>query len=110
MPRRLADNPSALSFRSDNGRVLYSEDVYVGYRWYDALNITPLFPFGHGLSYTTFKLADLHLAHKTHLIANGSINGYVDGNDDGEADHPTKVDPNICSRIAVRLSVRNTGS
>ncbi|VZH95110.1 unnamed protein product [Fusarium fujikuroi] len=47
MPRRVADNPSALSFRSEGGRVLYSEDVHVGYRWYDTLGTEPLFPFGH---------------------------------------------------------------
>ncbi|KAF4335656.1 beta-glucosidase [Fusarium beomiforme] len=61
MPKRVADNPSALSFRSEGGRVLYSEDVHVGYRWYDTLDIDPLFPFGHGLSYTTFSLSDLHI-------------------------------------------------
>ncbi|VTT72268.1 unnamed protein product [Fusarium fujikuroi] len=61
MPRRVADNPSALSFRSEGGRVLYSEDVHVGYRWYDTLGTEPLFPFGHGLSYTTFELSDLRV-------------------------------------------------
>ncbi|KNA96007.1 beta-glucosidase [Fusarium oxysporum f. sp. lycopersici 4287] len=61
MPRRVSDNPSALSFRSECGRVLYSEDVHVGYRWYDTLDIEPLFPFGHGLSYTTFTLSDLRV-------------------------------------------------
>ncbi|RKL36642.1 putative beta-glucosidase I [Fusarium proliferatum] len=61
MPRRVADNPSALSFRSEGGRVLYGEDVHVGYRWYDTLDIEPLFPFGHGLSYTTFELSDLRV-------------------------------------------------
>ncbi|KAJ0340201.1 hypothetical protein COL922a_003633 [Colletotrichum nupharicola] len=54
--------PSGTNFRSDNGRVLYSEDVYVGYRWYDTLDITPLFPFGHGLSYTTFSVSDLSVS------------------------------------------------
>ncbi|KAH7146315.1 beta-glucosidase [Dactylonectria macrodidyma] len=64
MPRRVADNPSALSFRSENGRVLYSEDVYVGYRWYDTLDIEPLFAFGHGLSYTTFELSRLEVSQE----------------------------------------------
>lgn len=65
IPRRLQDNPAALSFRSDNGRSLYSEDVYVGYRWYDTLDINPLFPFGHGLSYTTFEVSGLEVEKST---------------------------------------------
>lgn len=60
-PRRLKDNPTFFNYRSEGGRVLYGEDVYVGYRYYDGLEIDPLFPFGHGLSYTTFRLSDLEL-------------------------------------------------
>ncbi|EAU30466.1 conserved hypothetical protein [Aspergillus terreus NIH2624] len=61
-PVRLQDNPSYLNFRSERGRVLYGEDVYVGYRYYEKVNLAPLFPFGHGLSYTTFERSDLTLA------------------------------------------------
>jgi beta-glucosidase len=39
----------------------YSEGILVGYRWFDTKNIVPLFPFGHGLSYTTFKYSTLKL-------------------------------------------------
>ncbi|KGO78268.1 Glycoside hydrolase family 3 [Penicillium italicum] len=60
-PRRVKDNPTFFNYRSEGGRVLYGEDVYVGYRYYDGLEIDPLFPFGHGLSYTTFKLSNLEL-------------------------------------------------
>ncbi len=42
-----------------NGRSVYSEKQNVGYRWYDATGTQPLFPFGYGLSYTTFRLHDL---------------------------------------------------
>ncbi|WP_433066081.1 glycoside hydrolase family 3 C-terminal domain-containing protein [Dactylosporangium sp. CS-033363] len=60
-PARLADVPAntAAQWPGQNGQVQYSEGLKVGYRWYDAQNVTPLFPFGHGLSYTTFAYANL---------------------------------------------------
>lgn len=60
-PRRLSDNPAYLNWGSEGGRVLYGEDVYVGYRYYDMLDRPALFPFGHGLSYTNFKFSDLEI-------------------------------------------------
>ncbi len=50
---------TAAQFPGVNGHVSYSEGLEVGYRWYDANNMTPLFPFGYGLSYSTFGYSNL---------------------------------------------------
>lgn len=54
IPIRMADTPSFLDFPGENGTVRYSEGIHVGYRYYDARDLAVDFPFGHGLSYTTF--------------------------------------------------------
>ncbi|KAF8993944.1 glycoside hydrolase family 3 protein [Cyathus striatus] len=61
-PKRLEDVPSFGHFHSEHGKVRYAEDLFVGYKHYQHRNIEPLFPFGHGLSYTTFSLSKLQLA------------------------------------------------
>jgi beta-glucosidase len=58
-PKRLEDEPAFGNFPGTNGKVAYKEGVLVGYRWYDTRKIEPLFPFGYGLSYTTFVYRDL---------------------------------------------------
>ena len=54
-PLKLEDNPSFLNFPGERNRVEYREGLYVGYRYYQAKKIKPLFCFGHGLSYTYFE-------------------------------------------------------
>ena len=63
-PKRLKDNPSHDFFPGQKRRVSYGEGIYVGYRHYDTKGIEPLFPFGHGLSYTEFEYSHLRIEQK----------------------------------------------
>lgn len=60
-PKKLEDNPSYLYYFGEKDRVEYREGIFVGYRYYDTKNMDVLFPFGHGLSYTTFEYSNLSL-------------------------------------------------
>ena len=57
-PARLEDNPSYLNFPGCSSYVEYREGIFIGYRYYASADVKPLFPFGYGLSYTTFSLSD----------------------------------------------------
>ncbi len=59
-PQRYADNPASINYPGTKD-VVYGEGLFVGYRYYDAKDVAPLFPFGHGLSYTTFAYSGLKL-------------------------------------------------
>lgn len=59
IPLRLADTPAYLNFPGVDSEVVYGEGLFVGYRHYDAVDRAVAFPFGHGLSYTTFEYRDL---------------------------------------------------
>ncbi len=59
-PRKLEDSPAHYLGDYDAEVCHYREGVFVGYRWFDTYDIDPLFPFGHGLSYTEFEYSDLH--------------------------------------------------
>jgi beta-glucosidase len=80
-PKRLEDEPGFGNFPGAGGKVAYQEGILVGYRWYDTRKIEPLFPFGYGLSYTTFAYRDL------------SVTAWKSG-----------------ERVSVRLKVKNTGA
>jgi beta-glucosidase len=62
IPVRHEDSPSYLNFPGDSGHVRYGEGVFVGYRGHDKLEQPVSFPFGHGLSYTSFAYDDLAVA------------------------------------------------
>ncbi|KAK6613567.1 Beta-glucosidase B 2 [Botrytis cinerea] len=69
-PVRLSDNPTYHTWPGENLRSLYGEGLYIGYRHYDHLSLPPLFPFGHGLSYTTFSYSAPTLSSQTFSSSN----------------------------------------
>lgn len=82
-PCRYEDNPAFINYPGESGKVTYGEGIYVGYRYYDAKKVKPLFPFGYGLSYTSFEYRNL-------LI--------------------NPMDIKVGEIINVSLEIRNTGS
>ena len=84
-PKNLMDSPAhKLGEFGIHNKVIYNEGVYVGYRYYDSNNIDVEFPFGHGLSYTTFEYVNLSVTHDESTIA-----------DDVE--------------VRIRVTIKNTG-
>jgi len=75
-PAKLSHNPSYLNFPGEGDRVDYREGIFVGYRYYDKKELEPLFPFGYGLSYTTFEYADLKI-DRTELTDQDEVNVHV---------------------------------
>ena len=63
-PKKLEDNPSYLSYIGEGDMVEYREGIFVGYRYYDKKKMDVLFPFGYGLSYTTFDYSNLRVDKK----------------------------------------------
>jgi len=71
-PRTLSDTPCNLYYNKGKKHAEYREGIYVGYRYYDAAGVEPMFSFGHGLSYTTFEYSRL-TPEKTEISERGRI-------------------------------------
>ncbi|HHV30036.1 MAG TPA: glycosyl hydrolase [Clostridium sp.] len=82
-PIKLSHNPSYLNFPGEDDRVEYKENIFVGYRYYDTKGIEPLFPFGHGLSYTQFEYSEISVDKKD-VSDNNVINVSVKVKNTGE--------------------------
>ncbi|MHC9046497.1 glycoside hydrolase family 3 C-terminal domain-containing protein [Microbacterium saperdae] len=82
VPVRVEDNPSFGNFPGEFGHVRYGEGLLVGYRWYDAKGLEVTYPFGHGLSYTTFEYG----AATASIGADGDILVRVDVTNTGDRD------------------------
>ncbi|MFE8595954.1 beta-glucosidase H [Archangium violaceum] len=76
-PVRLEDNAAHGNYPGGQGRVRYGEGVFVGYRHHDTKDIAPLFPFGFGLSYTTFAYGNLRLSAES-LSPDGTLTVTLD--------------------------------
>jgi beta-glucosidase len=59
LPKEFEDSPAASNYPGQNLKVNYAEGIYIGYRYYDTKDVAPAFPFGFGLSYTTFEYSNL---------------------------------------------------
>ncbi|KAF8530574.1 glycosyl hydrolase family 3 C-terminal domain-containing protein [Hysterangium stoloniferum] len=73
-PRRLEDTPSYGHFGSENGKVRYGEDLFVGYKHYLHRKIATLFPFGFGLSYTSFEYSTISLSSPQRFDGASTVN------------------------------------
>ncbi len=82
-PLRLQDNPAFINYPGENGHVRYGEGIFVGYRYYDKKEVAPLFPFGFGLSYSSFGYKNLHLNTDV-LEPNQRLNVSVDVTNTGK--------------------------
>jgi beta-glucosidase len=71
-PVRIEDNPAYHNWPGENLKTVYGEGIYIGYRHYERAKIAPLFPFGHGLTYTTFEYGTPS-ASSDHLTETGEI-------------------------------------
>lgn len=98
-PIRLQDNPSYLNFPGEDGVVTYAEGIFVGYRYYDKKELPVNFPFGHGLSYTSFGYSNLTV-DKEKLTDRESVTVSVDVTNTGH----------VAGKAVVQLYVRDVQS
>jgi len=86
MPKNIMDSPAHATNSFPGGKTVnYAEGILVGYRWFDTKNIAPLFPFGYGLSYTTFAF-DNAKTDKTSYASSETISISVDVKNTGKVD------------------------
>ncbi len=72
-PLRLEDTPAYLNWPGDGVNVRYGEGIFIGYRYYDFKHVPVQFPFGYGLSYTTYNYSNLHVSSSNFQDRDGLI-------------------------------------
>ena len=130
-PTDIKDTPAYNFYPGKDLQMDYKEGLYIGYRWYEEKKIKPLFPFGHGLSFTTFKYSEMRIIPPVNdsSVISCEINiqniGQVKGKEivqcyvgvkTSSIDRPIKVlkgfqkielDPNVSKQIIFNLSERD---
>ncbi|KAG7858801.1 hypothetical protein KL919_002866 [Ogataea angusta] len=127
-PKRCQDNPAYVTFKSNKGKVVYGEDTFVGYRYYEKCEVDPLFAFGFGLSYTTFAFSSLSVKVDAGIIIasvevknTGGVAGaevvqlYISPPKDTTEERPVKelkgfnkvfLEPNRASNVEIQVPVK----
>lgn len=72
-PLKLSDTPAYINWPGEAGQVRYGEGLFIGYRYYEAKQVPVLFPFGYGLSYTTFNYSNARVSAKTFKDVDGVV-------------------------------------
>lgn len=86
MPKKLNDSPAHATNSFPGGKTVnYAEGILIGYRWFDTKNVAPLYPFGYGLSYTTFAFGNAK-TDKTSYAQNETISVSVEVKNTGKVD------------------------
>lgn len=98
-PRNVEDNPSHGNWPGENDIIHYEEGIYVGYRHYEKKQVNPLFPFGHGLSYSSFEVSSLEVSKKT-----------ISNNSSAELSCTVKNTGSVAGKVVVQFYVGRVGA
>lgn len=74
IPQRIEHTPAYGNFPGEHGQIRYGEGLLIGHRWFEARHLPVRFPFGHGLSYTSFDIGE-PLAERLDLVTDGTVEG-----------------------------------
>lgn len=113
-PLRLEDNPSYLNFPGNRKTVSYQEGIYIGYRYYDKKKMDVLFPFGFGLSYTSFQYSNAKLSINGQAVSVSATKSADTGSETPDSLTVTGIIPSITAKdtdkIQVSVDITNTGT
>jgi beta-glucosidase len=96
---RVEDSASFGNFPGSNGKVDYAEGIFVGYRWFDSKGVAPLFPFGFGLSYTSFTYSKIRIDRTDDGLCSVTFSVTNNGSRDGDEISEVYVSPPVLSSV-----------